>query len=169
MKHLSVGFSFFAALFSLSVGQSCEVNIKADLPLKEPLYLTNGWTLWAPNGPNLTWAYDNSSRIICSGRNNVLTLSGSAENSINCAGGTQFLLDGVGLSDIKSFQCNTGITGDLKDTGEPCDNGGTMLYLGFNTSFHFIPYITVCYNMKTASTVWTKHVIPGKAIQCKCT
>lgn len=50
---------------------------------------------------------------------------------------------------------------------EACGNSGTKLTIGFQLSDGkgFVNFIDVCYNKKTASTIYTKHTINGKAIK----
>lgn len=50
---------------------------------------------------------------------------------------------------------------------EACGKTGTKLSIGFQLSDGkgFVNFIDVCYNKKTASTIYTKHTVNGKAIK----
>jgi hypothetical protein len=65
------------------------------------------------------------------------------------------------------IEYNNTITGDTVNTGVGCTGGGTLLNIGFTTPSGFATYIQSCYNMQSGSLVYTRHVLPGQAIQRK--
>lgn len=63
------------------------------------------------------------------------------------------------------LQCSGRMTGEAKETGENCGTSGTLLKLGFNVEdVGFLTYIESCYDRSQASVIYTRHIIPGKAI-----
>lgn len=67
------------------------------------------------------------------------------------------------------LDCKSTITGDILNTGTVCGNSaGVILNIGFKAgTYGFLPLIQSCYNMKTASVIYTRHIIYGKTIDCK--
>lgn len=57
--------------------------------------------------------------------------------------------------------------GDYQRTRLVCGNGaGSLINLGFSTTPGFTPYIESCYDMNTGSVRYTRHKLPGAAINC---
>ena len=66
-------------------------------------------------------------------------------------------------------QCSGRMTGDALETDESCGVKGTLLKLGFEVEeVGFLTYIESCYDRSEASVIYTKHVIPGAAIEREC-
>lgn len=88
-------------------------------------------------------------------------------NSITCSSATTFTVAG-GSHSTSNLQCNSQITGDYVATGTRCGNGyGSLINLGFSTTLGFTTYIASCYDMVTGSVRYTKHPLPGAAIDCE--
>ncbi|XP_058067056.1 uncharacterized protein LOC131216554 [Anopheles bellator] len=83
---------------------------------------------------------------------------------IQCVSGTKFKLGGK-IVDIASVSCSTRSTGQVVKTSLSCAGSGTLFNIGFRIpSVGFVTYIQSCYNLRTASVIYTRHVIPGAAI-----
>jgi hypothetical protein len=50
----------------------CSVNIRSEIPQRDPVYLTASGQLWAPIGPALSWAAGAASTVVCSGSGNEI-------------------------------------------------------------------------------------------------
>ncbi|XP_055701132.1 uncharacterized protein LOC129800628 [Phlebotomus papatasi] len=154
----------FLGVFQLAASQ-CSVNIRNDIPVRDPVYLTQQGQLWAPNGAALTWNSGQPSFVSCTGSGNSLTFNGQRTSTKTCVSGTNFNIGGSSVTS-SNLACTNTITGDYSITGANCGNDGTIINIGFNTydSPGFVTYIQSCYSMSTGSVRYTRHVIPGRAI-----
>ncbi|XP_062555013.1 uncharacterized protein LOC134220073 isoform X2 [Armigeres subalbatus] len=139
----------------------CSVNLQEHLGPLEPLFIKDG-QLWAPDGPALTWEAHESTIVACS---KVKFINASNNTAyLTCVSGQDFLVDETPLNSVE-LQCSGRMTGEVDDTGEQCGSNGTLLKLGFDVeSVGFVTYIESCYDRPDASVIFTKHIIPGKAI-----
>ncbi|XP_059620187.1 uncharacterized protein LOC132264119 [Phlebotomus argentipes] len=147
------------------VASQCSVNIRNDIPVRDPVYLNQQGQLWSPNGAALTWNSGQPSFVSCTGSGNTLTFNGQRTSSKTCISGTNFNVGGSTASSSQLACANT-ITGDITNTGSNCGNDGTILNIGFNTfdTPGFVTYIQSCYSLSTGSVRYTRHVLPGRAI-----
>ncbi|XP_055600097.1 uncharacterized protein LOC129749196 [Uranotaenia lowii] len=143
----------------------CAVNIRNDLPTFEPIFF-RGNTLWAPDGPELRWAAGETTTISCG--NGVLNGFGVSHASITCVSGRTFTIGGTSVLST-ALQCSQRPLGELAITSTSCANGlGQIRNLGFTTQQGaFVTYIQSCYNVNTASVIYTRHIIPGRAVDHK--
>lgn len=88
---------------------------------------------------------------------------GMSSGTLTCQSGQTFLLGGTSSASAQ-LECRNTITGDTTNTGVSCTGGGTILNLGFTIPGGFATYIQSCYNMVTGSVVYTRHVLPGRAL-----
>lgn len=88
-------------------------------------------------------------------------------NTMTCNSGVNFNVGGVSVNAVDLI-CSSGIYGDTVSSGQACGNNlGQLITLGFNLGTSgFVTYIESCYNMNTGSTLYTRHIIPGQAINC---
>ncbi|GAB0091767.1 DNA/RNA non-specific endonuclease [Sergentomyia squamirostris] len=152
------------ALVHLAWSQ-CSVNIRNDIPVRDPVYLNQQGQLWSPNGAALTWSSGQPSFISCTGSGNTLTFNGQRTSTKTCVSGTTFNIGGS-TTTSSQLACTNTITGDTTNTGSNCANDGTILNIGFNTydTPGFVTYIQSCYSFSTGSTRYTRHILPGRAI-----
>ncbi|XP_053686107.1 uncharacterized protein LOC128735648 [Sabethes cyaneus] len=143
------------------VGQ-CSVNIRNNLQSPEPVFF-QGTQLWAPDGPALVWNSGQTSRISC--QSGQLNGFGVANADLTCQSGTTFTIGGTPV-DSSSLTCSQRITGQIDITTTSCGNGaGQLRNIGFTTvEGPLVTYIQSCYNVNTASVIYTRHIIPGRAI-----
>lgn len=80
--------------------------------------------------------------------------------------GRDFLLDGLPIKSSE-LRCSGRMTGDVIDTEQRCGVNGTLKKIGFDVkNVGFVTYIETCFNNVSASVIYSKHVIPGSAIEC---
>ncbi|XP_058124124.1 uncharacterized protein LOC131285335 [Anopheles ziemanni] len=149
----------------------CVVDIKTGLSDQEPLFLRPNNQLWIPDGPALKWDEWESTPIACPGDDgkNIIVKTGRPKSTITCVSGTTFRLgDLTEHVDIADIKCQSRPTGSVQNTGQDCGGGGTLLNVGFQVdTVDFVTYFLSCYNMQTASVIYTFHVIAGGAINNK--
>lgn len=67
--------------------------------------------------------------------------------------------------DLQNFQCENENEVDVKQQGEGCPQSSLKYEIGFNLSQNaFLPYISVCYNPNTASTLYAEHNVHGQSV-----
>uniref|UniRef100_A0A182N2I3 DNA/RNA non-specific endonuclease domain-containing protein n=1 Tax=Anopheles dirus TaxID=7168 RepID=A0A182N2I3_9DIPT len=162
-----------ATLVALAHGQ-CSVDFHSKLKTPEPVFLrknNNQIVLWVPNGPLLQWHAGEATLIACPGNKIKLgdVKTETVTAYIQCVSGTLFKI-GEQPVDISEVTCIERSTGTHQNTRQACGNGGsgTLLNLGFDIpNVGFITYIQSCYNMQTASVIYTRHTIHGTAIKCE--
>lgn len=161
-------FSFHRQLIVIT--SECSVNIRDQIAVKDPVFLreSNGvYNLWSPDGPALIWSPGEQTQIVCSGSGNSITITGSISSPITCSSGNSFLLDGTTQNSL-NLQCENTITGQNEQTTNTCwQDTAIMQRIGFNTNslaIGFVTYIDVCYSMASGSVRYTRHIIPGRAI-----
>lgn len=100
-------------------------------------------------------------------KTNVL-LVGVSTASLTCQSGTSFTIGGIPVSSA-ALTCSQRITGEIQITSTSCGGGaGQLRNIGFlNPSSQLVTYIQSCYNVNTASVIYTRHIIPGRAINRK--
>ncbi|KAL1397666.1 hypothetical protein pipiens_009593 [Culex pipiens pipiens] len=160
MKQLTY-LAVWAAFLQIVWGQ-CLVNLRNDLTSPEPVFL-RGNQLWAPNGAALLWNSGEATTISC--QNGQLNGFGVSTASLTCQAGTTFTIGGTQV-DSRALTCTQRITGDLDATTTACAGGaGQFRNIGFRlTDGQLVTYIQSCYNVNTASVIYTRHIIPGRAI-----
>lgn len=130
------------------------------------------YKLWSPDGPALTWSPGETTLILCTGSDNSITITSSRQSKITCLSGVSFNIDGS-TQNSKDLQCQNTMTGQSEITSDSCWLGtGKMQRIGFSTaslSIGFITYIDLCYNWATGSVRYTRHIIPGRAIDYSAT
>lgn len=94
-------------------------------------------------------------------------LDSQVMNTMTCNSGVNFNVGGISANAVDLI-CKNGINGDTVSTGQACANNlGKLITLGFNLGTSgFVTYIESCYNMNTGSTLYTRHILPGQAINC---
>ncbi|XP_041785460.1 uncharacterized protein LOC121600685 [Anopheles merus] len=155
--------SYITFLISLATfaNRQCNVDIKSQLNQMEPLFLRKN-ELWTPNGRWLQWKTGEATMIACPG--NRIRNTGKEKAYIRCVSGRTFTL-GASHVNIANIACVSKTTGKHRNSGTSCGSGGTLLSLGFNVpGLAFITYLETCYNMQTASVLFTRHTIRGSAI-----
>ncbi|XP_058835016.1 uncharacterized protein LOC131692155 [Topomyia yanbarensis] len=150
-----------ALVVHLAWGQ-CSVNIRNNLQSHEPVFF-RGTQLWSPNGAALLWNSGESTPISC--QSGQLNGFGVSNADITCQSGTTFTIGGTPV-DSSALTCSQRITGEIDITTSSCGNGaGQLRNIGFRTAGGtLVTYIQSCYNVNTASVIYTRHIIPGRAI-----
>ncbi|KAL9704095.1 hypothetical protein quinque_007613 [Culex quinquefasciatus] len=150
------------AVQQLLVHSQCTVNLQEELGPLEPLFIKDN-QLWAPEGPELSWEAGESTLVACS--KVKLNNNDKHTSSLTCVSGQEFLVDNEPVLAL-DVQCSGRMTGDALATEESCGVKGTLLKLGFDVEgVGFLTYIESCYDRPEASVIYTKHVIPGAAIE----
>ncbi|XP_062555014.1 uncharacterized protein LOC134220074 [Armigeres subalbatus] len=141
----------------------CTVNLRTDLVSPEPVFFRTATQLWSPDGPSLVWSAGETTTISC--QTGTLTGFGVSTASLTCQSGTTFTIGGTSVSS-SALTCSQRITGQLTSTTTSCGAGaGQLRDIGFlNPSNQLVTYIQSCYNVNTASVIYTRHIIPGRAI-----
>jgi DNA/RNA endonuclease G (NUC1) len=64
-------------------------------------------------------------------------------------------------------ECNTQISGNAINLNRECAGNGSFINIGFQLSDGkgFVNLIDVCYSKKKGSSIYTRHVVQGKAIK----
>ncbi|XP_058464821.1 uncharacterized protein LOC131438670 [Malaya genurostris] len=153
---------FICAVAVNLAGGQCTVNIRDNLQSPEPVFFRSS-QLWSPDGAALMWNSGESSAISCqSGQINGFDTSNA---DITCQSGTSFTIGGTSV-DSSALTCTQRITGEIDITSNDCANGaGQLRNIGFRTADgQLVTYIQSCYNVNRASVIYTRHIIPGRAI-----
>ncbi|XP_049539537.1 uncharacterized protein LOC125953800 [Anopheles darlingi] len=118
--------------------------------------------LWTPNDGKLIWGLAESNLISCP-RSGVAN-STLETTLLTCVTGNLYILNGD-LVNISQVVCSRPITGEHQLTNKVCGNNGTIRNIGFQIdALGFVKHFEVCYNVPTASVVYTKHMIHGDSI-----
>uniref|UniRef100_U5ET74 Putative deoxyribonuclease i n=1 Tax=Corethrella appendiculata TaxID=1370023 RepID=U5ET74_9DIPT len=161
----------YSIIFIEWVHCQCRINIQTDIAKNDPIFMTNKYQLMIPNGNQLTWKKNEITYLGCSEqRTNTFQtpklIESQTTTSIKCVSDALFEINGQ-IFNSTDFECKIGITGDLNQTNKACAQGkGAIFEIGhdFRKSFNvFIVLIEVCYNMNTASVIYTQNVINGNA------
>lgn len=150
------------ARFSLISTDACSFKLPIDVPPNEPVYLLhnkNGYSLFEPDSQIST--VNEKIVLLCPGKQNKLSEEHVSE--LTCNRKRVFNIN------PQSINCTKQVSGDLKVTQEKCaGNSGVIFHAGFRIDSEFVELYDICYNKQTASTIYTKHRLNGKAIKCKC-
>ncbi|CAO1440565.1 unnamed protein product [Diamesa hyperborea] len=122
-----------------------------------------------PEDGTLDFKTGASAMIACTSDSklNFMTFNEKASSTIFCVDGKTFNIDNQKANVEEFNECKTLISGSVVNRNEVCGKTGTKLSIGFQLSDGkgFVNFIDVCYNKKTASTIYTKHTVNGKAIK----
>ncbi|CAO1421375.1 unnamed protein product [Diamesa serratosioi] len=122
-----------------------------------------------PEDGTLDFKTGASALIACTSdtRPNYLDFNEKPSSTIFCVDGKSFNINNQQANVEEFNECKTVISGSVMNRNEVCGKSGTKLSIGFQLSDGkgFVNFIDVCYNKKTASTIYTKHTINGKAIK----
>lgn len=68
--------------------------------------------------------------------------------------------------DLKAINCTKKVIGDLDATDKDCGLGGKLYNIGFKLpNGQFSRLFEVCYDLESASIIYTQHEINGRAIK----
>ncbi|EDS26313.1 deoxyribonuclease I [Culex quinquefasciatus] len=160
---LLIGLLVLEAVLQVILGQ-CVVNIRNDLSSPEPVFF-KGHSLMTPNGPSLTWAAGETTLISCD--NGKLDKINRNMVEIKCITGKTFQILGKTYQST-ALTCSKPLAGSVDMASAPCAGGaGQTRNIGYSDGTAFVTYIQSCYNVATASVIYTRHVIPGAAVSCE--
>lgn len=94
-------------------------------------------------------------------------LDGKQSSTVFCVAEKDFNINNqrYSLSDIN--ECSLQINGNTVNRNQKCAGNGSAIGIGFQLSEGrgFVNLIDVCYNKKKGSTIYTRHIVQGKAIK----
>lgn len=149
----------------------CKFTIPADVPKNEPVYLLEkerSYELYQPTNKDNYLPQDERFVLFCPGNKNVVqtvTVNGGQGSGLNmtdvpCARNSQF------ESPIKRMNCTKSVMGDLRTTTRKCGKGGVINEIGFKVNArHFVTMFQACFSNQTASALYSRYSINGKAIR----
>lgn len=81
--------------------------------------------------------------------------------------GNEFNINGQKYSVSDFNECSAQINGNAVNTNQKCGGDGSLISIGFQLSEGrgFISLIDVCYNKKTGSSIYARHILQGYAIK----
>jgi hypothetical protein len=163
--------------------------------VKEPLFLKrsgNGFDFIIPdeNG-NLTFKNGETALIACTSdtKPNFLTFSkcmtlnktheilykilftffpdNKPSATIFCLSDDSFNINNQRHVVSEFAECNAQINGNALNLNQACGENGVLISIGFQLSDGngFVKLIDVCYNKKRGSSIYSRHIIQGKAIK----
>lgn len=94
-------------------------------------------------------------------------LDSKPSSTIFCSSGDSFNINSQRYSVSDFNECSLQITGNAINHNQKCAGNGSLISIGFQLTDGrgFVNLIDVCYNKKKGSSIYTKHVIQGKAIK----
>lgn len=94
-------------------------------------------------------------------------LDKKSSSTIFCISGKDFNINNQKFSVAQFNECSLQITGSAVNVNEKCGEHGSLIKIGYqlNEGRGFVTLIDVCYNKKTGSSIYARHVLPGKTIK----
>lgn len=94
-------------------------------------------------------------------------LDSKSSATIFCASGNSFNNNNQKFSVSAFNECSQQINGNAVNQNQKCAGNGSLINIGFQLSDGrgFVNLIDVCYNKKKGSSIYTKHIVQGKAIK----
>lgn len=144
----------------------CSLQLPTDIPENEPLYLEykpdGSLNLYAPNGQVNIIPDKTAIVLFCPGPRNKLSNSKDNWGTLPCTK-NRF------STRVNEITCQQQVRGDVIMTQQQCgnpsgENQGMLIEIGFDTGEQFVKLFQVCYNKKTASAIYSLHVLHGKLI-----
>lgn len=87
--------------------------------------------------------------------------------TIFCLSGDSFNINNQKYSVSDFAECSAQINGNALNRNEACGENGVLISIGFQLSDGrgFVKLIDVCYNKKRGSSIYSRHIVQGKAIK----
>lgn len=160
----------------------CKFTIQNDVPENEPVYLlednSSGMPSFLKPQSKINYLRENDSILMfCPGSRNTVQINNNADNNLRgqqnttkleCNRNGKFELGTNNrIVQFNKINCTKEVMGDLRTTTKKCGSG-VINEIGFRlNSRYFVKLFETCYNNQTASAIYSKYFINGKAIKCK--
>lgn len=149
----------------------CAINLEGDLPLNQPLLLkptVSTKDLYAFLLPNtqgaLNLATKEQLRVVCAGKNNLITKLGVAAINASCISGTSLTTyTGITLT-TKEYNCSDYVSVVAKKATENCEIVGVAgsliaINIGFELTDGLYTIIKTCINESSRNAIYSKFIM----------
>ncbi|XP_055623800.1 uncharacterized protein LOC129767188 [Toxorhynchites rutilus septentrionalis] len=135
----------------------CTININGQLPRPQPLVLipgTNRYRYPAESDRLLQLESGEALEVVCQRGFNVA--SGKRSMIISCVSGITFSHDNA-VYRFNDLSCTENWSSSARYTTRSCEQGASLVEIGFDLGDRFVNVMDVCHNNVTFENHWIKH------------
>ncbi|XP_001844830.2 uncharacterized protein LOC6034530 [Culex quinquefasciatus] len=142
---------------SVRFAPTCSLNINNQLPIPQPLILHTGTDQFRYPTSNNRLLQLNAGETVELACDNGFNLA-PAKNTIivSCVFDQTFNYDST-MYQFQEFSCTRNWYSSARDTNEACNQGATIIEIGFELGTRFPKIMDICHNSESFENHWVKH------------